>query len=138
VSWPEIIVHGLRHSMVVTAWVFAATSLLGIMLALGSGQVAWLTSGVTWSPARVAGVALFGMIPNCAASVAITEAFLRAGLPFGTTVAGLCAGAGFGPIVLFREARRRQAVTVLAWLAVVSVLAGLAIDALYPFSLPVR
>jgi hypothetical protein len=70
--------------------------------------------------------------------VAITEAFLRAGLPFGTTVAGLSAGAGFGPIVLLREARLRQALLVLAWLAAVAMAAGLAIDLLYPFSIAVR
>jgi len=137
-SWREIVVHGLRHSAIVTAWVFAATMLLGIMLALGSDQVAWLSSADAWSLPRVVGIVLFGMIPNCAASVAITEAFLKAGLPFGTTVAGLCAGAGFGPIVLLRETSGRQAATVLGWLAVVSILAGVAIDAIYPFSLTVR
>ena len=138
VSWMEIVRHGVRHSAVVVAWVFSATFLLGLMLAWGSGRISWLAGGLGWSVPRVAGVTLFGMIPNCAASVAITEAFLKAGLPFGTAVAGLSAGAGFGPIVLLREARLRQALTVLAWLAVVAMIAGLAIDAWYPFSIPVR
>jgi hypothetical protein len=86
---------------------------------------------------RAAGVALFGMVPNCAASVAITQAFLRAGLPFGTAVAGLSAGAGLGPIVLFREAGVRQGVLVLFWLGIASIVAGLAIDWIYPLSLPI-
>jgi hypothetical protein len=82
-------------------------------------------------------VTLFGMVPNCAASVAITQAFLRAGLPFGTAIAGLSAGAGLGPIVLFRESGTRQGVIVLAWLFVAAVVAGVAIDWVYPLSLPV-
>jgi hypothetical protein len=137
-GWREIVVHGLRHSATVTAWVFGATFLLGLMLALGSQSAEGFAAGAASPLPRVLGATLFGMIPNCAASVAITEAFLKAGLPFGTAVAGLCAGAGFGPIVLFREARPRQAFVVLAWLAAVSILAGVAIDAIYPFSLPVR
>lgn len=138
VSWKDIVVHGVRHSAVVTAWVFSATFLLGLMLAFGAERVSWLTASQGWSVPRVAAVTIFGMIPNCAASVAITEAFLRAGLPFGTAVAGLSAGAGFGPIVLLREAKLRQAMIVLAWLAAVAMAAGLAIDAWYPFSIPVR
>lgn len=144
VSWKEIVLHGLRHSAVVTAWVLSATFLLGLMLALGPGRIQWLAgtggdgTGAWWAVPRVAVVTLFGMIPNCAASVAITEAFLKAGLPFGTAVAGLSAGAGFGPIVLVREAKLRQALTVLAWLAAVAMAAGLAIDLWYPYSIPVR
>ncbi|HSK09636.1 MAG TPA: putative manganese transporter [Vicinamibacterales bacterium] len=138
VSWTTIVKHGIRHATVVTLWVFLATTLLGLMLALGSGRVAWLAGGPGWSVPRVAAVALFGMIPNCAASIAVTEAFLRAGLPFGTTIAGLSAGAGFGPIVLVREAGLRQALTVLAWLLVAAMAAGLAIDVLFPFAIPVR
>jgi hypothetical protein len=138
VSWKEIVFHGVRHSAIVIAWVFSATFLLGLVLALGPGRVSWLAGAPGWSVPRVALVTLFGMIPNCAASVAITEAFLKAGLPFGTAVAGLSAGAGFGPIVLLREAKLRQALIVLAWLAAVAMVAGLAIDLWYPFSIPVR
>ncbi len=137
-SWAEIVGHGVRHSAVVVAWVFSATFLLGLMLAWGGDRVSWLTGSPGWSVPRVVGVTLFGMIPNCAASVAITEAFLKAGLPFGTTIAGLSAGAGFGPIVLLREVRLRQALIVLGWLAAIAIVAGLVIDAWYPFSIPVR
>jgi hypothetical protein len=70
--------------------------------------------------------------------VAITQAFLRAGLPFGTAVAGLSAGAGLGPIILFREAGAKQGAFVLAWLFVAAVAAGLVIDWVYPLTIPVQ
>jgi len=135
VSWKELIGHGLRHTAVVVAWVFVATFLLGVLLER-SGGLEWVSGSGGLGAARILAVASFGLIPNCAASVAITEAFLRAGLPFGTTIAGLSAGAGFGPIVLFREVNLRRAVVVLSWLLASAIVSGLVIEALYPVSLP--
>lgn len=137
VSFREIFAHGLRHSLVIGAWVFVATVLLGLAVESVGGRIDWSGVGAGSAVLRVLGVTLFGMVPNCAASVAITQAFLRAGLPFGTAIAGLSAGAGLGPIVLFRESGTRQGVIVLAWLFVAAVVAGLAIDWVYPLSLPV-
>jgi len=138
VSFREILSHGLRHSLVIGAWVFVATVLLGLAVESVGGRIDWSGLGTGSAVARVIGVTLFGMVPNCAASVAITQAFLRAGLPFGTAIAGLSAGAGLGPIVLFREAGARQGVFVLTWLFAAAVAAGLAIDWIYPLSIPVR
>lgn len=134
--WTGIVVHGLRHTMVVVAWVFTATFLLGILLE-GSGSLDWVGGDAGEGFFRVAAVAAFGLIPNCAASVAITEALLKAGLPFGPAIAGLSAGAGFGPIVLFREVEMRRALSILAMLLAVAIAGGLVIDAFYPMSLPV-
>lgn len=136
VSWREILVHGLRHTLLVVSWVLVATFLLGLLLE-ASGSLSWIRGGSQLGIARVLAVTAFGLIPNCAASVAITEAFLRAGLPFGTAIAGLSAGAGFGLIVLFREVKGGQALLVVAWLFGVAVTSGLILDTFYPLSLPV-
>lgn len=49
--------------------------------------------------------ALVGLIPNCAASVALTSLYLDGLLPFGAAMAGLLVGAGMGLLVLFRMNR---------------------------------
>ena len=46
--------------------------------------------------------ALIGLIPNCAASVALTELFLKGMLSAAQMIAGLLVGAGVGLLVLFR------------------------------------
>lgn len=70
--------------------------------------------------------ALLGLIPNCAASVLITELYLAGGLSFGSAVAGLCSGAGVGLAVLFRSnSPMRENVKILALLYGIASLAGI-------------
>ena len=50
--------------------------------------------------------AIVGLIPNCAASVLITEMYLGGILNFGSMISGLMVGAGVGLLVLFRTNKR--------------------------------
>lgn len=52
--------------------------------------------------------ALVGLIPNCAASVAITTLYLDGLLSFGAMMAGLLVSAGVGLLVLFRIHRNAR------------------------------
>lgn len=76
--------------------------------------------------------ALFGLIPNCAPSVALTQLYVQQQISFGSLVAGLCSGAGLGIAVLFRiNDDKRECVKILVILYGVAVAAGMVINLLW-------
>lgn len=69
--------------------------------------------------------ALVGFIPNCAASVLLTQLYLEGAISFGSVIAGLCTSAGAGLLVLFRENRHvRDNLKIIALLYVCAVIPG--------------
>ena len=128
--------HGIVHSALVHT-VRIALFLLVVNLVLGGAihlvgedrisQV--LLSGSVFQP-LVAG--LIGFIPNCAASVILTELYLSGSLSFGAVVAGLCTGAGLGLAVLFKYNRHwKENLLLTAFLYVGAVATGLVCGALF-------
>ena len=74
-------------------------------------------------------VGLFGLIPNCAISVIITESYLCGVLGLGGLFAGLLANAGIGLIVLFRtNSRIKENLMIVALMYVLSVACGVIIQ----------
>ncbi len=126
----------VRSALKHTGQIFLFLFLISLVLALGMD---WFTGAeFANSIFSVSGVqeliaALIGMIPNCAASVFITELFLDGVLRSGALFAGLLCGAGTGLLVLFREnPNRRENLVLLAVLYAGGVLAGLLIGYCFP------
>ena len=73
-------------------------------------------------------VALFGLIPNCAVSIILTESYLIGVLNLGCLFAGLLANAGIGLIVLFRtNPRHRENLMIVLIMYVLSAAIGVII-----------
>lgn len=73
--------------------------------------------------------AIFGFIPNCAASVVITQLYIEGILSFGSAVAGLSTGAGLGLLVLFKTNKHyKQNFTIMGILYVSAVISGLVLN----------
>ncbi|MCC8136897.1 MAG: arsenic efflux protein [Clostridiales bacterium] len=101
----------LRASLYHTAQTGAF--ILLISLALGFGMDWFENTAFSRGLFALPGVqaalaALIGMIPNCAASVLITELYLEGVLDIGALFAGLLCGAGTGLLVLYRENDNRK------------------------------
>jgi len=70
-------------------------------------------------------VALFGLIPNCAVSIILTESYLTGVLNLGCLFAGLLANAGVGLIVLFRtNPRHRENLMIVLIMYLLSAAVG--------------
>ena len=84
----------------------------------------------TWL--QPAAAALIGLIPNCAASVILTQLYLRGVISFASVIAGLCTGAGAGLIVLFRmNQNRRESVKIVILLYVTGASVGMILNLLF-------
>ena len=68
---------------------------------------------------------LIGLLPNCAASVVITQMFLDGLMSFGTMMAGLLVGAGVGTLILLRvNEDKAESLKIIGTLYLVGVLSG--------------
>ena len=77
----------------------------------------------------VVGSAIVGLIPNCAASVAIAQLYIEGVLSFGAMMAGLLTAAGVGMLVLLRTNRPAgENALIIVALVAVSVVCGLAFE----------
>lgn len=118
----------LVHTVKVFGFIFVVSVLLNLLLECG-GETAleWLASSNSVLGAILTG--LVGLVPNCGASVIITQLYLKHFISTGAMMAGLLVGAGIGVLVLFRTNRpARQNVKITALLYIIGVVAGLLID----------
>lgn len=124
----------IRHTFHITLFIFIISLLLGALLESAGADV--VRAAVLEIP--VAGellAALIGMIPNCAASVFITELYVEGLIGIGPMMAGLLAGAGVGSLVLCRMNKKhpKQNIGILLFVYLISVFFGIILDVL-PFS----
>ncbi len=77
---------------------------------------------------------LIGLIPNCAASVIITELFLNEIIPFSCVIAGLLTGSGVAILVLFRANKNmKENIKILFIVYFIGVLSGILLELLSYF-----
>jgi hypothetical protein len=124
----EIFFHPIIHTAKIFAFIFSASFLINAAIfQMGEEAFGKLFLGHSFFQPFLA--ALIGLIPNCAASVAITELYLKGAITYGSVMAGLCASGGLGILVLFREEKEKKDVfKILSLLFGISVIAGLAIQ----------
>lgn len=91
----------LHHTIQITAFIFFITLIITLLVeGIGAEAIGHFLSGKPIVGVFLAGVV--GLIPNCAASVSITQLYLMGILNAGQMMAGLLVGAGVGLLVLFR------------------------------------
>lgn len=121
----------LRHTLQITLFIFLITLALNMIIAaIGEEQLASLLQNIPVAGEVVA--ALIGLIPNCAASVVITELYVQGVIGAGPMMAGLLSSAGLGMLILFRMNKKhpKHNFGILAFVYVAAVFWGILIDML--------
>ena len=126
--WKNYLLYPLLHALRVAAFIFLVNFVLtAIIHSVGEDKFTAFMHGNRFVQPFVA--CAIGLIPNCASSVVLTEAFLSGAITFGTCAAGLCANAGMGFVVLLRNTRRwKRNLSLIAICYAVSVLVGVVLN----------
>ncbi len=128
VRW--IALNSAYKTLQVTVFIFAVTLVLtAVIEGVGEDVLASFLSANEALATFAAG--LVGMVPNCAASVVVTQLYLDGALGFGPMMAGTLVAAGAGYLVLFRtNGNARENVSIAALLYVLGVGSGLVMNLL--------
>lgn len=129
-GWTRVVESALIHTVKVSVFVFLVSLALdGLIVAVGQDTLAsFLGSNDLLA---IIGSALVGLIPNCAASVAIAQLYIDGILSSGAMMSGLLCAAGVGMLVLMRTNRHvLQNIQIIGVLLIVGIVSGALIDAL--------
>lgn len=126
--WKNYLLYPFLHALRVAAFIFLVNFVLTLIIhSVGEETFVAFMNGNRFVQPFVACV--IGLIPNCASSVVLTEAFLSGAITFGTCAAGLCANAGMGFVVLLRNTRKwKRNLSLIAICYAVSVLVGVVLN----------
>lgn len=116
------------HTATIFMYILIINLVLGSAITLiGEDQLGrLLLTNSMWQPALAA---LVGLIPNCAASIVLTEMYVAGSISLGALIAGLCTGAGVGLMVLFKTNKNKwDNLKIVGLLYVIGTVSGLLIQ----------
>ncbi len=120
----------LHHTLKIFIFIFIVSALINVVIALiGEDQLRLLFTNMPIIGELIAGIV--GLIPNCAASVVITQLYLEGIIGAGAMMSGLLVGAGVGLLILFRLNKDlKENIYIVLLLYGVGVFWGVIIDLL--------
>lgn len=118
----------IKHTAQITGFILVITAVLNVVLGLlgDKSLEGLLFNHKIYGPLISAGI---GLIPNCAASVVITELYLEGAMNVGSMIGGLLSGAGVGWLVLARTSKSpKTVIKVVVLLYLFGAVSGLLIN----------
>ncbi|MCD7889082.1 MAG: arsenic efflux protein [Oscillospiraceae bacterium] len=123
-----VVYSAAKHTVQIFIFLFITSLVLGFAIELlGEDRLGSIL--MTDSIFQPFLAALIGLIPNCAASVLLTNLYAAGGLSFGSVVAGLSTGAGLGIVVLFKTNKRlKENIAIFLLLYLIGAFSGMIIN----------
>lgn len=124
----NILISALKHSLNIFIFIYITSFLLNLLFSyIGEETLASFILNKPIISELLAGIV--GLIPNCAASVVITELYINGVISLGAMMSGLLVGAGVGLLILYRindNLKENLKITLLLYL--IGVVAGILIE----------
>ena len=120
-----VIKSSLKHTLSITLYIFLTTLIVNLLIHLVGENVIeeFLTNNLIVGPIISS---LIGLIPNCAASVIITNLYVENVINGACLISGLLTGAGVGLMVLFRVNKNvRENLKIMGIIYLVGVVVGM-------------
>jgi len=121
------LLHPLLHTLYIFAFILVINlAFSALVYSVGENNLAaFMTGAKALTPLFAV---IIGLIPNCAASVVLTNMYLLGSLPFGSMIAGLIVNAGIAITVLFKQNKnQKQNFTILGVCILTALVAGYAL-----------
>ena len=123
-----ILYSALHHTLSIGLFILACTfAINAAIFFIGSDNLSMIMYDKPVISHVIASV--FGLIPNCSASVALTEFYTSGFITLGTMLSGLFSGSGAGLLVLFKVNKNiKSNLIIVATVVFAGILAGLFAD----------
>ncbi len=125
-----ILKSSIKHTLSIFLFIIIISFLINtIVHFVGEETIAsWILNKSIIGPAIAA---LIGLIPNCAASVILTNLYLENVISVGSMIAGLLTGAGVGLAILFKTNKNwKENVKIVGLLYLIGTISGIILQAI--------
>ena len=124
----SILLSAIKHTLHITLFIFIITLIINtIFTLLGDNYLSKiLLNNSILSPFITS---LIGLIPNCAASVILTELYLNSSISLGALIGGLLTSSGSSLLVLIKNNKnKKENLSIILLLYTLGVLSGIIIE----------
>lgn len=124
-----IVKSALKHTVNITIYIFIITLIINLLISIiGESTIEnFIQNNLYLGPIISS---LIGLIPNCAASVIITNLYIQNVINASALISGLLTGAGVGLIVLFRTNKKniKENLSIVFMIYLIGVVTGWALQ----------
>lgn len=125
----DLIYHPLFHTLNIFLFILVITVLLNFFIDVYAKNIALHSIFAKFKIFAPIFTSIFGLIPNCATSIALTMLLIKGSISFGAAVAGLLSNAGLGILVLFRHNENiKDTIKIILILLGISIISGFVIQ----------
>lgn len=122
----ELIYHPLMHTFNIFVFILLITIGLNWLIHLYSSHIALHSIFSRFKFFAPVFTSVFGLIPNCATSIALTMLLIKGSISFGAAIAGLLSNAGLGILVLLRHNENfKDTAQIVGILLAISIISGM-------------